>query len=439
MVPARELPRVVIVGAGFGGLQAARSLSGAPLQVTLLDRTNHHLFQPLLYQVATAGLSGAEIAAPIRKILRGQRNATVVLADATRIDLAGRRVLLEHGELAYDFLILATGVATSYFGHDAWARHAPGLKTLSDAVFIRSRVLLAFEAAEREVDAVARRAWLRFVVIGGGPTGVELAGALAELARHTLPRDFRNFDPKSAEILLVEGGDRVLPTFPAELSARAQRDLERLGVRVRTRALVTDVRADGLSLGSVEILARTVLWAAGVRATPLTATLGVELDRSGRVLVAPELSIPGGENVFVIGDAAVVRHDGAPVPGVAPAAIQMGRHAARQIRRALSGEPALPFRYRDRGALATIGRMAAVAEIGRLRFSGPLAWLVWLTLHIYFLIGFRSRLVVLIDWAWSWLTYQRVARVVPDRLRPNDGALARERQSGMPAPPDERG
>jgi NADH dehydrogenase len=414
MAPAR--PHVVIVGGGFGGLQAAKGLRSAPVRVTLLDRTNHHLFQPLLYQVATAGLSGAEIAAPIRKILRGQRNATVLLAEARSIDRSRRRVVLEQGELEYDYLILATGVATSYFGHDAWAEHAPGLKTLADAVAIRSRVLLAFEAAERESDAAARAAWLRFVVIGGGPTGVELAGALAELARHTLPRDFKNFDPRATEILLVEGGERVLPTFPPELSARAQRDLERLGVRVRTRALVTDVRAGGLTLGTQELAARTVLWAAGVRATPLAATLGVELDRAGRVPVAPDLSLPGAPSVYVIGDLAALRQDGQPVPGVAPAAIQMGRHAARQIRRALRGQPTQTFRYRDRGNLATIGRLAAVADFGgRRRVTGPLAWFVWLTVHVYFLIGFRSRLVVLFDWAWSWLTYQRVARVVPDR------------------------
>lgn len=411
-----DLPHVVILGGGFGGLHACRGLRRAPVRVTLVDRYNHHLFQPLLYQVATAGLSGPEIAAPIRKVLRHQRNATVVLADARAVDVKARRVLLGRGELAYDWLVVATGVTHSYFGHDEWARHAPGLKTLNDAVRIRSRILLAFEAAEREPDEAARRAWLRFVVVGGGPTGVELAGALAELARHTLPRDFRNIDPRRAEILLIEGTGRVLPTFPTELSEKARGQLERLGVDVRTDTLVTAVDGDGVALGEERIAARTVIWGAGVSATSLTGTLGAPLDPAGRVRVEPDLTLPDAQDVFVIGDAAALEQAGRPVPGVAPAAIQMGRHAARQIRRALRGQPREAFRYRDRGALATIGRMAAVADFGRLRFSGPLAWFAWLTVHIFFLIGFRTRIVVLIDWAWSWLTYQRVARVVPDRV-----------------------
>ena len=411
-----ESPHVVILGGGFGGLYACRGLRRAPVRVTIVDRRNHHLFQPLLYQVATAGLSGPEIAAPIRKILRRQHNATVVLADAREIDVAGRRVLLDLGELTYDYLIVATGVTHSYFGHDEWARHAPGLKTLNDAIRIRSRVLLAFEAAERELDDEARHAWLRFVVIGGGPTGVELAGALAELARHTLPRDFRNFDPRKTDILLVEGTDRVLPTFPPDLSEKARRQLERLGVTVRTSTLVTDVDARGVAIGEERVAARTVIWGAGVCATALLGTLGAPLDGIGRVQVEADLTLPGANDVFVIGDAAALEQDGEPVPGVAPAAIQMGRHAARQVRRALRREAREVFRYHDRGALATIGRLAAVADFGRLRFSGPLAWFAWLTVHIFFLIGFRTRIVVLFDWAWSWLTYQRVARVVPDRL-----------------------
>ena len=410
-----DQPRVVILGGGFGGLYAAKQLARARVQVTLVDRRNHHLFQPLLYQVATAGLSGPEIAAPIRKILRRQRNATVIMADARSIDVPGQRVILDKGQIEYDFLIVATGVTHSYFGQDHWAQHAPGLKTLGDAVRIRSRVLLAFEAAERETDERARRAWLRIVLIGGGPTGVEMAGALAELARHTLPRDFRNFDPRATEIVLLEGSERVLPSFPPALSAKAQKQLERLGVRVRTGTLVTDVDAEGVRIGDERIEARTAIWGAGVKATPLVESLGAPLDRAGRVRVAPDLSLPECPEVFVIGDAAAIEFDGTPVPGVAPAAVQMGRHAALQIRRQLQGDASEPFRYRDKGSLATIGRLAAVADFGRLRFSGPIAWLLWLTVHIFFLIGFRTRIVVLIDWTWSWLTYQRVARVVPER------------------------
>jgi NADH dehydrogenase len=407
------LPHVVILGGGFGGLAAARGLRHAPVRITLVDRRNHHLFQPLLYQVATAGLSAPSIAAPLRQILRRQRNVTVLLDEALQVDLAARRVRCVHGPLEYDYLIVATGATHAYFGHEAWARWAPGLKTLDDAFAIRRRVLLAFERAERESPA-ARQPWLNFVVVGGGPTGVELAGTLAEIARHTLPREFRRSDPRRARVLLVEAGPRLLPAFDPRLSAKAQRQLERLGVEVKTGTAVTAIDAEGVCLGREPVAARTVLWAAGVAASPLGGMLDTALDRAGRVRVAADLSLPAHPEVFVIGDLACVeRADGTPVPGVAPAAKQMGRHAARRIRARLDTDstPA-PFHYRDQGALATIGRMAAVAQFGRLRLSGPPAWWVWLLAHVYFLIGFRNRLVVLLDWAWAYWTYQRHARIV---------------------------
>jgi NADH dehydrogenase len=411
-------PHVVIVGAGFGGLYAARALAQARVRVTVLDRQNHHLFQPLLYQVATAGLSPAEIASPIRRILRDQRNATVLLAEVTGVDPEARRVRLADGEMGYDYVVIATGATHSYFGHDDWAAHAPGLKTLDDALEIRRRVLLAFEAAEREEDAERRRQWLTFVVIGGGPTGVEMAGALAEIARHTLDRDFRRIDPTSARVILVEAVPRVLTAYSPDLSARAARQLEALGVHVWTGAPVTGVDAGGVDLGADRVAARTVVWAAGVQASPLARSLGVPLDRAGRVPVAPDLTVPGRPGVFVIGDLAAVESGGRPVPGVAPAAIQMGRHVAANIRRAVAGRPLLPFRYRDRGSLATIGRSRAVAMRGRFRLSGFVAWLGWLTVHIFFLIGFRNRFVVLFTWAWAYLTYQRSARLILGRRRP---------------------
>ncbi|MEI7035502.1 NAD(P)/FAD-dependent oxidoreductase [Fulvimonas yonginensis] len=408
------LPHVVILGGGFGGLATVRALADAPVRITLVDRRNHHLFQPLLYQVATAGLSAPSIAAPLRQILRRQANATVLLDEAIDVDLAARRVRFEHGALDYDFLVVATGATHAYFGHDDWARWAPGLKTLDDAFAIRRRVLLAFERAERESDPGQRRPWLNFVVVGGGPTGVELAGTLAEIARHTLPREFRRSDPRRARVLLVEAGPRLLAAFDPSLSAKAQRQLERLGVEVLTGTAVTAIDAQGVRLGEQPLAARTVLWAAGVAASPLGRQLGAPLDRAGRVRVAPDLSLPAHPEVFVIGDLACVeRADGTLVPGVAPVAKQMGRHAAARIRARLDADstPA-PFHYRDRGALATIGRMAAVAQFGRLRLSGPPAWWVWLVAHIYFLIGFRNRLVVLLDWAWAYWTYQRHARIV---------------------------
>jgi NADH dehydrogenase len=406
-------PRVVILGGGFGGLYAAKALAHDAVEITLIDRRNHHLFQPLLYQVATAGLSPADIGEPIRKVLRRQDNATVLLAKAESVDVAGRRVRLAGSrDVGYDYLIVATGVADSYLGHEDWARHAHGLKTLEDALAIRRKLLLAFERAEATEDDDARRAWTTFVVVGGGPTGAELAGAMAEIARHTLTRNFRRFDPGVARILLLEGFERILPSYPPELSAKAQLQLERLGVEVRTGALVTGVDSAGVEAGGERIDCRTVIWAAGVAASPLGATLGAPLDRAGRVRVAPDLSIPSHPEVFVVGDLATIRQDGSTVPAIAPAAIQGGLHAAETIRRALRGEPSKPFRYRDRGSMATLGRKAAVAVIGRLRLSGLLAWLCWLFVHIFFLIGFRNRFVVMFEWAWSYLTYQRSARLI---------------------------
>ncbi len=405
--------RILILGCGFGGLFAARALRKAPVDITVLDRTNHHLFQPLLYQVATAGLAAPAVAEPIRRILAGQKNTTVLYGEAQRVDLARRIVALENGEeLAYDRLILATGATDSYFGHPEWKAHAPGLKTLEDAFEIRRRILLGFEQAERETDPVKRAAWLTFVVIGGGATGVEMAGTLAEIARHTLKGEFRRFDPRNTRVVLVEASDRVLPPYPPDLSERARLQLERLGVTVWLGRRVTGSDARGVQLGNVRLEANTVIWCAGVAATPIGATLGVPLDRSGRVIVEADLSVPGHPEVQVVGDLALLASHQPPVPGVAPAAKQMGRHAARNILRALAQEPALPFRYRDYGQLATIGRSAAVAMFGRLHFSGWLAWVTWLSAHIYFLIGFRNRLVVLLDWAWAYWTFERSARIV---------------------------
>ena len=404
---------VLILGGGFGGLWATRALASAPVRITLVDRTNHHLFQPLLYQVATAGLSAPDIAAPLRHILRNQRNATVLLDEALAIDPAEKKVRFADNTLDYDFLIVATGATHAYFGHDDWAEHAPGLKTLDDAFAIRRRILAAFEAAEREDDPSLRAAWLNFVVIGGGPTGVELAGTLAEIARHTLPREFRRCDPRDAQIHLLEAGTRVLSAMPESLSANARRQLERLGVSVRTGNAVTMIDRHGVNLGEQRIDSRTVLWAAGVAASPLGRQLGVECDRAGRVRVQSDLSVPGHPDIFVIGDlASVVQSNGTPVPGTAPGAKQMGAHAALAIRARLAGNPAPAFRYRDYGNLATIGRLAAVVDLGRLKLTGIIAWWFWLVAHLFFLIGFRNRLVVMVDWAWSYWTYQRNARII---------------------------
>jgi len=416
-------PRVLVLGGGFGGLTAARRLAGADAQVILIDRRNHHLFQPLLYQVATASLSATSIAAPLRHILRRQRNVTVLMEEVTALDLAARRVGCGSRWLDYDWLVIATGATHAYFGHDEWAPFAPALKTLDDAQSIRRRVLLAFEQAEREDDPERRQAWLNFVVVGGGSTGVELAGTLIELARHTLRGEFRHFDSRNASVRLVEAGPRVLAGYEPALSDKARRQLERLGVQVHTGVPVTAIDAAGVNLGDRRLPARTVLWAAGVAASTVGTMLGVTLDKAGRVRVDEDLGVPGHAGVFVIGDLAnVVRPDGSPVPGVAPAAKQMGEYVAATIARRLRGDdrPRPPFRYRDAGSLATIGRMAAVAQFGKLQLSGLPAWIVWLLVHIYFLIGFRNRLAVMLDWAWAYWTHQRQARIVSGTAPPRD-------------------
>ncbi len=404
--------RVVIIGGGFGGLNVAKKLKSAAVQITVLDRRNHHLFQPLLYQVAAAALNPSDIAMPIRRILRRQKNTEVLLGEATAIDATRRVVRLEDGEIPYDYLVVATGATHSYFGKDQWARFAPGLKTIEDALLIRRRVLLAYEMAEREQDPKVQRRWLNFLIVGAGPTGVELAGALAEISRQTLEMDFRRIDPTSARIVLLEGAPRVLPTYPEDLSEAAERQLTKLGVEVRTHAQVTAIDADGAVVGSERIPASTVIWAAGVAASPLARSLGVPLDRAGRVVVEPDLSVPGHPEIFVIGDLAAARSGGKPVPGIAPAAIQEGKHTAKNIIGEMRGIARIPFHYRDKGSIATIGRAAAVADLGRFKFHGFFAWLTWLVVHIFFLIGFRNRLLVLIEWAWSYLTTERGARLI---------------------------
>jgi NADH:ubiquinone reductase (H+-translocating) len=436
--PNSNKPRIVIIGCGFGGLEAARALHNAQVEITLVDRTNHHLFQPLLYQVATAGLSAPAIAAPVRHLFRKQANVTTLLGEVTAIDVEGRRVILDDGPaLPYDHLIVAAGATHSYFGRDDWAPFAPGLKTLDDAFEIRRRILLAFEAAEKEPDPAVRAAWLTFVVVGGGPTGVEMAGTMAEIARHTLPGEFRRIDPATARILLLEGGSRVLQAMPEDLSRRAREQLEKLGVDVRL-----DSRVVAIDAGTVEVQSgaagqpaatqaintRCVIWAAGVAASPLGRQLaqqapGATTDRAGRIAVEPDMTLPGHPEISVIGDLAAARSHPArgepqPVPGVSPAAKQMGRAAAANVLRRIAGEPTRPFRYRDYGNLATIGRNAAVVDLtspaGHFKFSGYFAWLFWLFAHIYFLIGFRNRIVVLIDWASAYWSKQRYARVVTD-------------------------
>lgn len=404
----------VIVGGGFAGLWATRALASTPVRITLIDRHNHHLFQPLLYQVATAGLSAPDIAAPLRHILRKQANVEVRLAEVAAIAPQKKHVVLADGTtIAYDALLLATGATHAYFGHDEWARHAPGLKTLDDALQLRRHLLLAFERAEAETDPGRRAAWLSFAIVGGGPTGVELAGTLAEIARHTLKNEFRRIDPSQARVRLVEAGPRVLASFPDTLSEKARRQLERLGVEVVTGTPVSDITDEGYRLGDLFVPAKTVVWAAGVAASPLARSLDVPLDRAGRVPVQPDLSVAGHPDIFVAGDLAAVTSDGRPVPGVAPAAKQMGRHVAQVLRARLDGR-ASPgdFRYQDYGNLATIGRMAAVVDFGRLKFSGLLAWWFWLTAHVFFLIGFRNRLVVLLNWCWAYWSYQRGARII---------------------------
>ncbi len=419
MSVAAVLPRVVVIGAGFGGLAAARRLARAPVHVTVVDRRNHHLFQPLLYQVATAGLSPGDIAYPIRSILRKQPNANVLLADVTAIDTARRQVILGDGTIPYDYLILAAGAGHAYFGHEDWERYAPGLKTLEDALAIRRRILLAFEKAEREPDASLRRDLLTFVIVGGGPTGVELAGAIAEISRHVLVSDFRAIDPREARIVLVEGGPRILAAYSEKSASRAREELTARGVEIRTGVPVTGVSEGGVSLGGEILRARTVVWAAGVAASPLAKSLGVPVDRAGRAIVEPDLSIPGHPEVFVIGDLSVFLHQtGRPLPGLSPVAIQQGRCAAENVRRSLAGKPRRPFHYFDKGTLAVIGRAAAVAEIAGLRLSGLLAWMVWCFVHIFYLIGFRNRFIVMIEWAWAYVTYQRGARLITGEVGP---------------------
>jgi NADH dehydrogenase len=413
--PAAARPRVVIVGGGFAGLSAAKALAGAPVDVTLLDRANHHTFQPLLYQVATAVLAPSEIASPIRWLLRRQRNVTVLLAAANRVDVTRRMVIADGGtmEMPYDYLILATGARHAYFSHPEWEALAPGLKSLEDAREMRRRFLLAFEEAEKRDDAGERESWLTFVIVGGGPTGVELAGIVPEVARHGIARDFRRIDTRRTRVVLLEGGPRVLPSFAEWISERARRDLTELGVEVRTGALVTRIEPDAVYVGDERIACRTVFWAAGNAASPLAKSLGAPLDRVGRVMVRPDLSVPEHPEIFVAGDlAAVTKDDGTLVPGVAPAANQEGRAAAQNILRALRGEPRKPFRYHDKGNLATIGRHRAVAQFGKLGVSGYLAWWLWLIVHILYLAGFRNRLVVLVEWGYAYVTYHRGARVI---------------------------
>jgi NADH dehydrogenase len=422
-----SLPRVIIIGGGFAGLAAAHALRRAPVRVTVVDRQNHHVFQPLLYQVATGGLNPSEIAYPIRRVLRDCKNVEVLMADVKAIDLAQRQVVLDYGTLTFDYLIVATGVTHSYFGHDDWAPFAPGLKTIADALEIRRRVLYAFEAAEREPDPERRRSWLTFAIVGAGPTGVELAGAISEIARFALARDFRHIDPAQARVILLEGSPRVLPSYVDELSAKAETQLKAHHVEVRTGRMVTLIDDQGVNCGDERIEARTVLWAAGVTASPLAQTLGVPLDRAGRVRVEADLTVPGQERVYVVGDLATLEQDGRPIPGVAPAAMQEARHACRNIVRSLRGERRQAFRYIDKGSLATIGRAAAVADLGWIRLSGVIAWLAWLFVHILFLIGFRSRFIVLFQWAWSYITYERGARLITSAppFPTSDGSLPR--------------
>ncbi|MFZ1135523.1 MAG: NAD(P)/FAD-dependent oxidoreductase [Candidatus Korobacteraceae bacterium] len=410
--------RVVIIGGGFGGLKAAESLARLPVRITLVDRKNHHTFQPLLYQVATAGLSPAEIAAPIREILARHENVEVLLGEVVNFDLERRIVKLHGFELPYDYLVVAAGASHAYFGHDEWEALAPGLKTIEDALEIRRRVLLAFEMAERHAATTGQHMPLTFVVVGGGPTGVELAGTLAEITHRSLSDDFRNIDPKKTRIILLEAGPSVLASYPQDLRESAKRQLERLGVDVRLNSAVTDVRLGEIHVGSDIVQATLVLWAAGVSASPLGRALGAPTDRAGRVMVEADLSLPGHPEVFVIGDlASLTRAEGTQLPGVAPVAMQEGKWVARQIAADLAGNPRSPFRYDDKGSLATIGRAAAVAQFGKVHISGFLAWLSWLFIHIFFLIGFRNRIIVMIQWAWSYFTYDRSARLITGESR----------------------
>jgi NADH dehydrogenase len=406
-------PRVVVIGAGFAGLNAAKALAGAPVDITVVDRKNHHTFQPLLYQVALAVLSPAEIASPVRTVLRRAANTEVLLGEVTGFDLQKRLVRLDDLDLPYDYLIVAAGATHAYFGHPEWEEFAPGLKTLEDATEIRRRILMAFETAERELYAHRTPPPLNFVVVGAGPTGVELAGAISDIAGRHLTKEFRSIDPRQSRIILLEGGARVLPTYPEDLSASAERQLTEMGIEVRTNAMVTNIEQGLVSVGTEKIPASVILWGAGVSASPLGKMLGVPIDKAGRVIVQPDLTVPGHPEVFVTGDlASAKQHNGQPVPGVAPAAIQMGKFAARQIKRAVAGESHENFEYLDKGSLATIGRSRAVGQFGKFHISGYFAWLAWLFIHLLFLVGFRNRLFVMSEWAWAYLTYNHSARLI---------------------------
>jgi NADH dehydrogenase len=428
-------PKVVIIGAGFGGLTVAKELAGKPFDVTLIDQHNYHLFQPLLYQVATAGLAPSDIAAPIRGILSHAENVNVVLAQVSGIDVEGRALIAEGRRIPFDDLIVATGARHAYFGRDNWASYAPGLKTLDDATYLRRRILLAFEKAETEPDPDERRRLLNFVVVGGGPTGVEMAGAIAELSKRALAADFRSIDPREARIILVEAAPRLLLPFDPALSETAKRSLEQLGVEVRLGSAVTDCDCGGATLGTERIETRTIIWAAGVMASPAGAWLGVETDRAGRVKVGPDLSVPGHADIFVIGDTALaLGADGKPIPGVAPVAKQQGRYVARLLIARDRGKTVAPFRYRDFGSLATIGRKRAVADLGGLKVRGFFAWMLWSLAHIYFLIGFRSRLIVAMNWAWNYVTFQRGTRLITGLTGSRVESMAKPQQDGEAAP-----
>lgn len=416
-----ERPHVVIVGGGFAGLYLAKGLRRAPVRITLVDRHNYHLFQPMLYQVATAALNASDIASPIRSILRKQENVEVIMGDVDRIDVAAKSVHLVDGAiLAYDYCAVATGAHHSYFGHDEWEAFAPGLKGIDDALEIRRRIFLAFERAEREPDSQQRQQMLTFVVVGGGPTGVEVAGALAEIRRYALGRDFRHIDPREATVVLLEGGPRILAAYPATLSQRAKHDLRALGVDVRENTLVTAIHSDAVEASGWRIPTTTVVWAAGNQASPVLRTLGAPLDKQGRVIVEPDCTMPGHPEVFVLGDAAAFKQDDAMVPAVSPAAIQMGNYAARAIRAIVAGKTRPPFHYFNKGELAVIGRGDAIANLPGLRFGGLFAWLIWIFLHIAYLIGFRNRVLVLIQWAWSYVTYRRGARLITGIIVPHE-------------------
>jgi NADH:ubiquinone reductase (H+-translocating) len=418
-------PHVVIIGGGFAGINAAKALSRAPVRLTVLDRKNHHTFQPLLYQVALAVLSPAEIASPIRSIMRRARNAQVLLGEVTGFDLQNRLVKMGSTELGYDYLIVAAGATHAYFGHPEWEKTAPGLKSIEDAIEIRRRVLVAFENEEREALIKGLHPMLNFVVIGAGPTGVELAGAISDISRRYMQHDFRGIDPKQARIVLLEAGPRVLPAYPEDLSQSAEKQLRDLGVEVRTHAMVTNVEPGWVTVGQERIPATVILWGAGVAASPLGRMLGAPTDKAGRVLVSPDLSVPGHPEVFVTGDLAASKmKDGRLVPGLAPAAIQMGKFAARQIKRSIAGKPREEFHYLDKGTLATIGRSKAVADLGKLHFSGYFAWLAWLFIHLFFLIGFRNRLMVMAEWAWDYITYNHSARLITDTAEEEENAKA---------------